>query len=93
MVEKAAQDKKSQIINAQAEAEAARLIGQALKKNNSFIELKRLETAQQIARTIARSRNKVFLDSDSLLLNITGRMDENLEKIGSVSKNEAGLKK
>lgn len=31
---------------------------------------------------IGRSRNKVYLDADTLLLNITQKLDKNLEKTG-----------
>jgi hypothetical protein len=57
------------------------LIGQSLKTNKAFIELKRLETAASVSKIIAKSRNRVFLESDTLLMNITGKMDANLDKI------------
>ena len=38
--------------------------------NSGFIELRRINTAKDIAATIARSNNRVYLTSDSLLLNI-----------------------
>ena len=43
--------------------------------------MKRLEAAREIVKHIAQSRNKVYLDADSLLLNITQKLDENLEKV------------
>jgi prohibitin 2 len=80
-VEQAEQDKRSRIISAEAEAKSAELIGESLRKNTAFLEIRRLEAAKEIASDLARSRNKVFLDSDTLLLNITGKLDENLEKV------------
>ncbi len=92
-VEKAIQDKKGRIISAQAEAESARLIGSSLQRNKAFLELRRLEAAQKIAeaQSGARSRNRVFLDSDTLLLNITSPLDENLEKIAQNTRREDSL--
>ena len=57
------------IIRAQGEAKSAELVGESLKKNKGFLELRKLEAAREIATTLADSRNKVMLDSDTLLLN------------------------
>jgi prohibitin 2 len=70
IVKQALQDKRSAIIKAQGEAESAKLIGQALQQNPSFIELRQMDTAKQIATHISGSNNKVYLDSEALLLNI-----------------------
>lgn len=70
VVEQAKQDKKSTIIRAEGEATSARLIGEAMENNPGFIELRRINTAKDIAATIARSNNRVYLSADSLLLNI-----------------------
>jgi len=40
--------------------------------------LKRIEAARDIARMLGQSRNKVYLDSDSLLLNLTRNVDNML---------------
>ena len=64
------QDKRSNIIRAQGEAQSAALIGKALQRNPGFIELRRLEAAKEISSTLARSTNTVYLNSDSLLLNL-----------------------
>jgi prohibitin 2 len=66
----ALQDKRSTIIKGQAESKSAEMIGQAVQKNPGFIELRQLDAAKQIASTISRSNNKVYLDSSSLMLNI-----------------------
>lgn len=70
IVEKAEQDKRSAIIRAQGEAKSAELIGQAIVNNPAFIALRQIEAAREISHTISVSANKVFLDSNDLLLNL-----------------------
>ncbi|CAA6665450.1 unnamed protein product [Spirodela intermedia] len=70
IVEKAEQDKKSAIIRAQGEAKSAQLIGEAIANNPAFITLRKIEAAREIAQTISNSSNRVFLNSDDLLLNL-----------------------
>lgn len=70
IVERAIQDKRSTVIRAQGEAEAARLIGEAIKSNPGFVQLKKIDTAKDIATTVARSSNTVYLTADTLLLNL-----------------------
>mmetsp|Transcript_4017 Transcript_4017/g.7047 ORF Transcript_4017/g.7047 Transcript_4017/m.7047 type:complete len:299 (-) Transcript_4017:90-986(-) len=70
LVEKAIQDKKSTIIRAQGEAQSAQLIGDAMKTNPGFVQLRRIEAAREIARTMAKSNNRVFLNSGSLQLDL-----------------------
>lgn len=74
IVDKAEQDKQSAIIKAQGEATSARLIGEAIQENPAFITLRKIEAARDIAGTISGAANKVFLSSDSLLLNL-GELD------------------
>merc|ERR1712100_519081 len=69
-VERAEQEKKSAIIRAQGEAQSAKLIGQAIPNNPSFITLRKIEAARHIGQVISRSNNRVFLNTDSLLLNL-----------------------
>ncbi|XP_073109279.1 prohibitin-1, mitochondrial isoform X2 [Elaeis guineensis] len=70
IVEKAEQDKRSAIIRAQGEAKSAQLIGQAIASNPAFLALRQIEAAREIAQTIANSSNRVFLNSNDLLLNL-----------------------
>lgn len=79
----AAQDKKSTIIKAQGEARAAELLGPAIGKSGAYIQIKRIEAARDIADALSKSRNRAFLDSDTLLLNLTSTLDSNLEKVGA----------
>jgi len=71
IVKQALQDKKSAIIKAQAEAKSVEMIGKSLEgKPPGYIKLRELEAAEAIAETIANSKNKAYLDADSLLLNV-----------------------
>ena len=54
----------------QGEATSAQLIGQAIAKNPAFITLRKIEAAREIAQTISKSSNKVYLNADELLLNL-----------------------
>eukprot|EP00884_Botryococcus_braunii_P022470 jgi/Botrbrau1/8907/Bobra.0148s0022.1 len=74
IVEKAEQDKQSAIIRAQGEAQSAKLIGEAVQTNPAFLTLRKIEAAREIASTLSTSSNRVFLNADSLLLNL-GEME------------------
>ncbi|KAK7048433.1 muts 5 [Favolaschia claudopus] len=71
LVDQAVQEKLSIIVRAQGEAQSAELIGDAMRKNKGFLELRRLEAAREIATLLSTSGNKVMLDAASLLLNAT----------------------
>lgn len=64
---------KSIIVRAQGEAKSAELIGESMRTNKGFLELRRLEAAREIANLLAVSGNQVMLDSQSLLLNGAAR--------------------
>jgi len=64
-------------VKAQGEAKAAKMVGDAIKGSPGFLELRRLEAAREIAHTISESNNRVFLNSDALLLNVN---DEGFQK-------------
>jgi prohibitin 2 len=61
--------KQSIIVRAQGEAKSAELIGEAVRTNKGFLQLRKLEAARDIATLLAGSGNKIMLDSQSLLLN------------------------
>jgi prohibitin 2 len=69
VVQQAQQEKLAQIIKAEGEAKAAELIGKAITTNPAYVKLKKIEMSQEIAAMISTSRNRVLLDSNSLLLN------------------------
>lgn len=75
LVDQAIQEKQSIIVKAQGEAEAAQLIGEAVRNNKGFLQLRKLEAARDIASQLATSGNRVILDSASLLLNVTEELD------------------
>jgi len=70
IVDKAMQEKRSVIIRAQGEAQSAKLIGDAVQDNPGFLQLRRLEAAREIAGTLSKSTNRLYLDANSLLLNV-----------------------
>ncbi len=56
-------------MRAQGEARSAELIGEAMRNNKGFLQLRRLEAARDIATLLSVSGNKVMLDAQTLLLN------------------------
>ncbi|KAJ2793633.1 Prohibitin-2, subunit of the prohibitin complex (Phb1p-Phb2p) [Coemansia furcata] len=71
IVERAKMDKQSTIVRADGEARSAELIGEAIKSQPGFLELRRIETAREIAHLLQGSGNRLVLDASSLLLNVT----------------------
>jgi prohibitin 2 len=69
-VEQAKQEKRAVIVKAQGEAEAARKISEAMEGNPGFLELRRIEKAREIAHAIAKSPNRVYLDTDILMFSL-----------------------
>ncbi|KAL7545419.1 hypothetical protein ACHAWF_008767 [Thalassiosira exigua] len=76
----AIQEKKTIITKARGEAESAELIGNAVKRNPGFMKLRRIDAAKDIADIVAGSGNKIYLNADSLLLNLLGDADEKFTK-------------
>lgn len=70
VVDKAIQEKQSTIIQAEGEAKSAQMVGEALAQNPAFVQLRRIEAAREIAQHISKSKNHVYLDASSLLLNL-----------------------
>ncbi|KAH6908016.1 prohibitin Phb2 [Coprinopsis sp. MPI-PUGE-AT-0042] len=81
LVDQAIQEKQSIIVRAQGEAQSAELVGESLRKNKGFLELRRLEAAREIAQTLAGSGNKIMLDSQSLLLNVASDSAQDILKV------------
>ncbi|XP_054268280.1 prohibitin-2-like isoform X1 [Macrosteles quadrilineatus] len=71
VVERAKQEKQQKIFQAEGEAEAAKMLGQAVGMNPGYLKLRKIRAAQSIARTIANSQNKVYLSGSALMLNIS----------------------
>ncbi|KAI4844104.1 hypothetical protein E4T44_05950 [Aureobasidium sp. EXF-8845] len=70
VVDKARQEKQAMIVRAQGEARSAELIGDAIKKSRSYIELREFENARNVASILEKSNNKVYLDTQGLGLNV-----------------------
>jgi len=79
VVDKAMQEKRSVVIKAQGEAQSARLIGAAVRDNPGFIQLRKLEAAREIAGTLSKGTNKLYLDGGSLLLDVQEREKYDLD--------------
>lgn len=73
LVEKAKQERQQKIIQAEGEAKAARMVGEAMSKDAGFIKLRKLRASQQIAKTIAASSGRVYAKTDALMINITDK--------------------
>jgi len=68
VVLKSQQEKKAAIIRAEGEAEAARLLIEAMETGDGFVELRKIEGARDIAETMARSRNVVYVPGGGNML-------------------------
>merc|ERR1739838_104815 len=55
---------------AQGEAEIAKTLGEAISRNPAYLKLRRINAARKIAGTMSQAQNKVYLDANSLMLNI-----------------------
>lgn len=65
-------------MRAQGEARSAELIGDAIKKSKSYIELRKIENARHIAQTLQENggKNKLYLDTQGLGLNVNAGADD-----------------
>lgn len=64
------------VVRAQGEARSAELIGDAIKKSRSYVDLRTFENAKNIASILQSSNNKVYLDTAGLGLNVTRPSNE-----------------
>ena len=71
---------RANIVRAQGEARSAELIGDAIKKSRSYVDLREFENARNIAGILEKSNNKVYLDTQGLGLNITQTAAERAQK-------------
>lgn len=70
IVEKAQQEKKAKIVWAEGEAQAIRDVGSRLGSSTAYLDLMRVKIAVDVAKVLQRSRCRVFLQADTLLLNL-----------------------
>lgn len=80
IVERAIQEKRSIIIRALGEAKSAELIGNAIKNNPAFVQLRKIEASREIATTLITGGNKVYLNADSLMINTLGENAPKMEE-------------
>merc|ERR1712142_1213005 len=79
IVERAKQERQQKIVQAEGEAEIARTLGEAISKNPAYLKLRRIRAAQNIARTMSQAQNKIYLDANSLMLNLGENTYESYE--------------
>lgn len=71
MVQKAEQMKRAAVIQAEGEAESARLIVESLRGGTGFLELRKIEASREIAETLSKSPNIQYVpNGGSILLNL-----------------------
>jgi len=71
VVAKFEQERKAAVIRATGEAEAAKLIGEAMAAGQGFIELRKIQAALDIADLLSRSRNVTYIpQTGGTLLNL-----------------------
>eukprot|EP01094_Clydonella_sp_ATCC50884_P017733 TRINITY_DN3147_c1_g1_i1.p1 TRINITY_DN3147_c1_g1~~TRINITY_DN3147_c1_g1_i1.p1 ORF type:complete len:279 (+),score=120.27 TRINITY_DN3147_c1_g1_i1:68-904(+) len=68
LVEKAKQEKQAEVIIAEGETEAGRLIADSYRDGKEFLQLRRIEAARDIARYLARSPGVHYVPSTGNLL-------------------------
>jgi len=71
LVIKAQEEKKRTIIHAEGEMQSAAMIGDAIKANPGFVELRKISVAKDISQLLAKSSNRLVLGTESLLMNLT----------------------
>ena len=52
----------------------------------AFLDLRRVEASREIATIMGKSRNRIFLEADTLLLNLTTGLNASLEKKSDADK-------
>jgi len=82
VVDKARQEKQATVVRAQGEARSAELIGDAIKKSRSYVDLREFENARNIAQILQQSNNKVYLDSKGLGLDISQTTADKEQRAG-----------
>jgi len=73
LVLKAEEEKKRTIIQAEGETKSAEMVGDAMKSNPGFVELRRISVAKEISTLLARSSNRMVLDSEALLMSLASK--------------------
>eukprot|EP00812_Abedinium_dasypus_P014267 NODE_777_length_1366_cov_502.573608.p1 GENE.NODE_777_length_1366_cov_502.573608~~NODE_777_length_1366_cov_502.573608.p1 ORF type:complete len:289 (+),score=111.38 NODE_777_length_1366_cov_502.573608:93-959(+) len=74
VVQRSEQERQATVIRSEGEAEAAQMISKAVKEHGSgLIEIRKIDAARDIAESLAKSANVMYLPSDQqMLLNVGG---------------------
>ncbi|GAB7344540.1 hypothetical protein MBLNU457_2366t1 [Dothideomycetes sp. NU457] len=80
VVDKARQEKQAMVVRAQGEARSAELIGDAIKKSRSYVDLREFENARAVASILEKSNNKVYLSTEGLGLNVAQTSSDKLKR-------------
>merc|ERR1712118_385157 len=74
IVQKSEQERQATIIRSEGEAEAAKMISDALKEHGTgLIDVRRIDAAKEIAEALAKSPNVMYLPhGQQMLLNMAG---------------------
>merc|ERR1712204_122029 len=74
IVQKAEQERQATVIRSEGEAEAAKMISDALKEHGGgLIEVRRIDAAKDIAEALSKSPNVMYLpQGQQMLLNVAG---------------------
>lgn len=82
VVDRALQERQQKIVQAEGEAEAAKMLGEAIGLNPGYLKLRKIRAAGNIGKTMAGSSNRMYLGGDTLMLNLnTKDYDDNLDKV------------
>jgi prohibitin 1 len=75
VVQRSEQERQATVIRAEGEAEAAAMISEALKEHGSgLIEVRRIDAAREIAESLAKSPNVMYLPhGQQMLLSVGGK--------------------
>lgn len=84
------QEKKAKIVWAEGEAQAIKDVGERIGTNYAYLDLIRIQKAMDVAKILGQSRNRVFLSSDTLLLNLH---DPLMRDSSTLQANEEDVKK
>lgn len=81
VVERAQQERQQKIVQAEGEAEAARMLGMAVGRSPGYIKLRKFDAARKISNIMGASQNRVYLGTDTLMLNLNDKdYDDNCNK-------------
>jgi len=87
IVEKALQEKQQKIVQAEGEAKAAEMLGEAVSKNPGYLKLRKIRASQTIAGVLATSQNRAYLNAGSLLLNVNeASYDDGVGTLGTTGR-------